>query len=544
MKKPFDTIVGPDGVWKDDVEVVGESGLIAREDFARRCLNAAVNLYGILTFDEFVSLYNRYAKGHESAVSRPMTKEELERLVDRLIEFCERAEEDELDSDEVDKDSPECWFDVWDYKQTGQRLIVQDQFTAVFPDGTPKSPVEWETDYRKDVEKLISKTVAKFVKVELKILPEDEFLEYEEPMYSEETEETKAFEKFLVGEYAVDEDLAGLDVWGIQGEVRCNGATVTNALEYIRDNCEWEPSDDDDFERLVRELGPVVGVTRTWDYRGHTQQEMRRLGLIAREVREDIPDVFGMQDDDEYEGDDCIRLDDLPKPVYNGPIDFRFVKDAARRDAKMAVYEDVRQILDEFATKYLARELKSNPQRLSDAAVRFGYLERGDDIESLPRDLFLPVGDFVAFMDDADGGPAVRRIAKRKDKMDGYDRLALEYFSNARYTWLTIEAVKAGCGMKCRDLMTGEELFLIDKSVSAGDVKGRTMCLGVVPMEDVYISSGTCSLVYLKDPEAELGEVLAELGLLNERPMHLSFHDQARFVEATARHLQTVRNRS
>jgi len=540
MKKPFDRMVGPKGVWTDDAEVVGESGLTAREDFALRCLNAAANLYGVLTMDEFVSLYNGYAKDHEPAVARPMTTDELERLADRLIDFCEAEDEEEPDSFDDIVNRTECWFDVFDYKQTGQRLIVQSQFADVLPDGVPDTLEDWEEDVRKCAEKQISQTVAKFVKVELKILPEDEFLEYEEPTYSEETDETKKFESFLVGEYGLDNDSAGFDLWGIQGEMRCNGATATNALEYIRDQCDWEPVDYDGVERLVRAVSPVVSVTRTWEYRGHTEAEMCQLGLLPNESREDIPDVFGLADDED-EGD-YIRLDDLPKPVYNGPIDFKFVKDTVRREAKMSVYDDVRQILDEFARKYLSKE--STPERMSAAAVRLGYLERGESIESLSRDRFLVVADFVSVMDDADGGSSVQRVAKRKDEMDGYDRLALEYFSSARYTWLVIEAVKAGCGMKCRDLMTGEELFLIERGGSVGDIKGRTICLGIVPMGDVYISTGTRLLVHLKDPEVELGEVLSQMGLLNERPMLLSFHDQARFVEATVHRLQAIRNRA
>ena len=30
-----------------------------REEYVRRCLNAAANLYGVLTMKEFVALYNR-----------------------------------------------------------------------------------------------------------------------------------------------------------------------------------------------------------------------------------------------------------------------------------------------------------------------------------------------------------------------------------------------------------------------------------------------------------------------------------------------------
>ena len=33
-----------------------------------------------------------------------------------------------------------------------------------------------------------------------------------------------------------------------------------------------------------------------------------------------------------------IHPEDIPYSVYNGPIDFKFVKDAERREAKVATY--------------------------------------------------------------------------------------------------------------------------------------------------------------------------------------------------------------
>ena len=57
MKKPFDRIIGPEGEWIDGddsekPEVVDENGLSEREEFAFRCMNAAANLYGVVTFTE------------------------------------------------------------------------------------------------------------------------------------------------------------------------------------------------------------------------------------------------------------------------------------------------------------------------------------------------------------------------------------------------------------------------------------------------------------------------------------------------------------
>ena len=84
MKRPFDRIVGPDGVWKIDDANTNTSGGAAsgdirgdaaasghgdrtladmneRAEFVLRCLNAAANLYGVLSREDFVSLYNGYA---------------------------------------------------------------------------------------------------------------------------------------------------------------------------------------------------------------------------------------------------------------------------------------------------------------------------------------------------------------------------------------------------------------------------------------------------------------------------------------------------
>ena len=63
MKKPFDRIIGPNGEWIDGKgftkpEVVDENGLSEREEFAFRCMNAAANLYGVVTLTEMTAIYN------------------------------------------------------------------------------------------------------------------------------------------------------------------------------------------------------------------------------------------------------------------------------------------------------------------------------------------------------------------------------------------------------------------------------------------------------------------------------------------------------
>ena len=561
MKRPFDTIIGPDGVWKDDGAAEDEYGrgedahepaeLNAREEFALRCLNAAANLYGVLTLEEFVSLYNGYAKDHDAPISDVMTVAELDALLDRLQDyFANRSEPDDLEQLlDGPCDAPEIWFSTWRLKAGEPRVIVYFDLTARDADETPR-PTDGADD---EITRAVADAVDSFRKLDLYVLPEDDFLLYEEPMAAEETKESRAFERFVKREYRLDRAEQELDTLGIQCNARVNGAKVVTALEYIRDECDWEPSDYNAVVRLINALSPLLGVTRTWEGRGRTPHELFKLGLCEQYEREDIYDVFGLErqgddadddwdDDDPDEADDgdFIRAEDIPLSTYNGPIDFAFVKDAARREAKLAVYEDVRQVTMDFVRHYVMREQTQEERRK--AAVRLGFLKEGDDLGELDPTLDCVVGDFASMMDDSDGEPAIRHVLARKDELDDIDARAATYYANYRYTWLEILAMKAGVGLKCRDLLTGEELFLMEKGLSRSAEKGMTICAGIAPMEDVYIVVGVSAPARFENPATILKIVLTHLGLPTELPIRLNAADQARVAAETIRRIHANGN--
>lgn len=563
MKRPFDTIIGPDGVWKDDSAAEEECGrdegahepaeLNAREEFALRCLNAAANLYGVLTLEEFVSLYNGYAKDHDAPISDVMTVDELDTLVDRLHDyFMNRSEPDDL---EHLLDGPgenlEIWFSTWQLKADEPRVIVYQDLTSSDWDEEPTP----SKDANDEITRAVADAVASFRKIDLYVLPEDDFLLYEEPMAAEETKESRAFEKFVKKEYGLDRAEQELDTLGIQCHARVNGTKIVTALEYIRDECDWEPSDHEALERLVRALGPLLSVTRTWEGRGRTSRELFKMGLCEEFERADIYDVFGLErqggeaedddwddegDPDEAEDGDFIQPEDIPPSTYNGPIDFAFVKDAARREAKLAVYEDVRQVTMDFVRHHVMQEQTQEERRK--AAVRLGFLKEGDGLGELDPAHDCVVGDFASMMDDQGGEPAIRRVLARKGGLDDIDARAATYYANYRYTWLEILAMKAGVGLKCRDLLTGEELFLMEKSLSRSAEKGMTVCVGIAPMEDVYIVVGVSAPARFENPATILKIVLTHLGLPTELPIRLNAADQARFAAETIRRIHANGN--
>ena len=424
MKNPFDRIVGPDGEWRDPD--AGGSEFDPREEFMLRCLNAAANLRGVLSYGEFCDIYNGYASDHDAPVSEKLTEDEL----DGFMSFVFACEEG--DGSELDKllDVYGCSFARWRDCRTNENLVVKCSLLDTSDDERDANPPP--TD--EELDRLVDLRVAK---------ARDLFKEMEHPPIDEEM--------FLAFEYLDDEDGEGGD-------------------------------DDDD------ELG------------------------------------------------EPIDIGELPPAKYTGPVDFKFVKDPVERDRMLWDYDGVRIVTRELVRHVVIPE-STHEERL-DAAKRLGFPideERGCVTDP---NLDMVAGDFATMMDDQHGEPAIKRILKRKGKLENrYDRAAAEYYENYRYTWLEVLAVKSGVGMKCRDLLTGEELFLMETSFSKGDVKGMTVCAGIAPMGSVYLVLGVIHPANFENPATILKIVLTHLGLQTELPIKLSFADQARFAAETIRRI-------
>ena len=423
MKSPFNKIIGPDGEWRDPD--AGGSEFDPREEFMLRCLNAAANLRGVLTYGEFCDIYNGYASDHDAPVSKTLTEDEL----DGFMSFVFACEEG--DGSELDKllDVYGCNFARWRDCRTNENLVVKCSLLDTSDDERDANPPP--TDEERD--RLIDLRVAK---------ARDLFKEMEHPPIDEEM--------FLAFECLDDED--------------------------------GDDNDDDD------DLG------------------------------------------------EPIDIGELPPAKYTGPVDFKFVKDPVERDRMLWDYDGVRIVTREFVRHVVIPE--STKEERLDAAKRLGFPideERGCLTDP---NLDMVAGDFATMMDDQHGEPAIKRILKRKGKLENrYDRAAAEYYENYRYTWLEVLAVKSGVGMKCRDLLTGEELFLMETSFSKGDVKGMTVCAGIAPMGSVYLVLGVIHPANFENPATILKIVLTHLGLPAELPIKLSFADQARFAAETIRRI-------
>ena len=179
------------------------------------------------------------------------------------------------------------------------------------------------------------------------------------------------------------------------------------------------------------------------------------------------------------------------------------------------------------------------------AAERIG-IGRGDSItEDNKTTLSAVIGDYAVMMNDKLGSPPIQRIISDADKFTG-DRLrALDMYRQYRYTWLKILDVEPGVGVKCRDLLTGEEGFLMETSLSRSyggcGVRDMTLCAGIGSLPNgTWMALGAISSAGFDNPELVLKIVLSHLGIPYDMPIRLSFPDQARFAAETIRRIHTI----
>lgn len=505
------------------------------------CMNAAVNLYGVVSFAELIRLYNRYAADEPAPVSNLLTEAEI----DEILALPP--------PDDFDLDDQERWFKA--VELDGVRYLVSEYGFAIHI-GEPDERID-EEGVRKQLEA--------FVTPDLKVLPWDDFSLYDEPKAFEETGVTKKVAKFLRKEYGYEKTEAEFTVWDLQEVIRYS-ASLYEVLEAARVELGLEVYDRDEFEDLVDVFTPLVRNTRAWEYRGHTETELVNAGVLKGFLGEDVEDVFdrfmkdaGGSDDEEADEDrdaedrrdwepdawDTGVLSDkdlaeiLPPADYpKGPVDFTFVKDRDKREQALADYQNVRTLTSAFVREVLAKALSDEARNAAYRRLGFPVAESFEDWN---RNLDIVAGDFGIMLDDQSGETVLQKVLKDWDKLSDYHRLGAQYFRNLHYAWLVVEAVKSGVGVKCRNLMNGEELFLMETSFSLNpNVKGMTVCANIAPMGDVYLSLGVLHPADFEPSQAVHRLVRQNLGLPLDGPLDLSPADEARFAEDTIRRIYAL----
>lgn len=508
-----------------------------RQERIISCMNAAANLYGVVSLDALREIYCRYSADKPEPLCRPLSIAEIDEIL--ALPF----------PDDADLESTEhCYAPT---EIDGVRYLVAKYGFCISSDqgGRPRVDEESVLDEMDD-----------YGGIDMKWLDEDAFFLYERPEIFEANAASRKFAKFLRKEYDYGRDAADSAVRQVQGEIRfC--ASMSVALISARNTLRLVVRDREEFYDLVDILLPLVRNTRVWEYRGHTETELVDAGVLTgfREVDgEEVFDMFMADNNAEWTGKDGAGAgadwergswnagemsdDDLemilPPAESVGQLDFKKVKDADWRERILVDYDNVRDVTSDFIKNVVMNEL-TQKERMA-AVKRLGF---GDGQKSFLEDMNqdMIAGDFASMMDDQSGEPAISRILNRFDKLTKYEQLGARYFRKYRYTWLVVEAVKTGFGLRCRDLLSCEELFLMEKSMSQSpEARGMTICCGIAPMGEVYFALGVISHASFESSDAVHRIVRQHLGFPLDGPLALSFGDQARFAADIIRRINAL----
>ncbi len=528
-------------------------------------LNAAANLYGALAVDDFCRIYNGYLLDRNDGREFLIWQDKVEDAMSAALS-------------KIDGDVPfdEVGFLRYEHDDGTVYVVSRDMFSKEDDEGECADDI------------LVNRMLQdRRGQIDLAVLPEEDFLKYQDKDWLPETENVKVmrdmllkrYESMGVGKAAAEDDFSTF-------VFLARSSADPSALWYFAcvklDAFAPESSEDIAFVNCLMRFMCDVPV---WSYLGHSRNGLIELGVFTeKECEAELVDSVARardkaielaerydrdeEDDRDDEEEDVLDEDDdwdeeeedwdeeedgeedeedagrrekeeaedrefvatlPPAGCPDHEVDFSFVNDDAMQKKTLESFLDVQSIVDDFVDCVLMDEVKKS--ELAAAEKRLGFGKPTSESMALAVDFYAAV-----FGKDGKKSPLARLLAER-ETFDVIDRAALDYLANVRYAWLEALAVKRGLGVRCRDLVTGKELFLMEPDFSQKvDVKGMTVCGPIAPMGDVYFMPDFPCPVRFRTSESVHREVREALGLPLEGPLSLSPEDEARFAaEAISR---------
>ena len=225
---------------------------------------------------------------------------------------------------------------------------------------------------------------------------------------------------------------------------------------------------------------------------------------------------------------DMVRSDFNAEPVMT---DFTWVKEAVKREARLAAYAEARRQLDKFVGDCVQPLVKD--RHYAAAAKRLGL--DWESKSSLSHTDAFAIVNFAAMHDDSIDDVAVDRgmLKTGKGKDADYDA-AIEMLQHMRFAWCKVLGMKAHCGLRCLDLLTGRELFLFDRQLSAyPQMKGAAIVADILPVDGCYMTTGFGLPVFAPRAEEFFERWIKALGVNRPKPIFFSKKEAADFVAKT-----------
>lgn len=111
--------------------------------------------------------------------------------------------------------------------------------------------------------------------------------------------------------------------------------------------------------------------------------------------------------------------------------------------------------------------------------------------------------DYLIYMYRPRGFSLVRKMRNRKAYPEGSDeQMLLESMQQARFSLFWVKELHPSGGMVVLDVITGEELFVLDQSLPQQEVVGLLAAFRIFPFRNVYMHTGaSMAFGIISDPE-------------------------------------------
>lgn len=195
------------------------------------------------------------------------------------------------------------------------------------------------------------------------------------------------------------------------------------------------------------------------------------------------------------------REDFVRMPVEGN---FSWVKDEAIRNAMLADYDQVREAMTDFVDTEIEPRVVENQREQFARDLFPSEADRADHADLI---FSFELAAYMACKDDKNTAceRAVSAIAASADpKM----RLMRELFSSYRFTLMKVNRLQPGFGLKCRDLLLGRDIYVIDRAGGSTSIlKNTVIGGGIFQFGEHFVNSG-CMVPFFGVSERKVADIL------------------------------------
>lgn len=224
---------------------------------------------------------------------------------------------------------------------------------------------------------------------------------------------------------------------------------------------------------------------------------------------------------------------------------FDWVKNAETRNSVMAEYQRIRNAMQsDSVDKARSKLLKGYD--IVHAARTIGIDVVDDKKTGKPCIMFddeeqmSVLFDFAVMFDAGKNRPLRLEFAERHANSDDDAlRTMAGFYANYTYAWLRPLRSKANFGVHCEDVLSGNEVFLVDRGFSQTlrQIPGMGLFTGLHPFADpslgCVMTGGAGLPVSLNGIEMALEKLLSALRIDKQPPLSLDEKELSRFVAAS-----------